>query len=350
MARRRRYRGWGGFAPYVPVAQRRERTARKILRARKRGEALDPVWIEGRKIATTAWGRAWCDHIEGFHDYSNRLPRGRTSVRNGSVSHLAILPGEIRARVMGSSPYEQRVKIQPCKPAVWKRVRQRCAGGIGSLIELLEGRISSQVMEEMTAERDGLLPDLKHVELQCSCPDWALLCKHLAAVLYGVGARLDERPELLFTLRGVDPAELVDGVALPGQAAGPQKGARRIEGNLSSVFGIELDEDVQASPPKTPRGRAKRTDKKTRRRTAATKPGSRAAKPGSRAAKPGSRAAKPAAPRRGRKVRRQELLEAGVPPGTIATWLRQGVLQASDERGVYRHTRESRKRLKRYGE
>ncbi len=339
MARRRRYGGWGDFAPYVPVAQRRERTARKILRARKRGEQLDPVCIQGRKIATTAWGRAWCDHIESFHDYSNRLPRGRTYVRNGSVYHLAILPGEIRAQVMGSSPYEQRVKIQPCKPAVWKRVRRRCAGGIGSLIELLEGRISSQVMEEMTAEHDGLLPDLKHVDLQCSCPDWALLCKHLAAVLYGVGARLDERPELLFTLRGVDPAELVDGAALPGQAAGPRKGARMIEGDLSSVFGIELDEEVQASPPKTPRGRAKRADKKTRRRTAATT-----------AAKPGSRAAKPAAPRRGRQVRRQELLEAGVPPGTIATWLRQDVLQASDERGVYRHTRESRKRLKRYGE
>ena len=334
---RRRYDRRGGFRPYVPVARRRRQAAREALRASEDGEALDPVWIEGRKIASTAWGRAWCDHIESFHDYSNRLPRGRTYVRNGSVYHLAILPGEIRARVMGSDAYEQHIAIEPCKPAVWKRVRKRCAGGIGSLIELLEGRISAKVMAAMTAERDGLLPDLKHVELSCSCPDWATLCKHLAAVLYGVGARLDDRPELLFTLRGVDPAELVDSAALPGQEAQPRRGARRIKGDLSSVVGIELDEELQASRPEPARKQARRARKPSRRRTAVTTK-----------AKPKSSAAKPAATRRGRKVRRQALLEAGVPPGTIATWLRQGVLQASDERGVYRHTRESRSRLKRY--
>jgi uncharacterized Zn finger protein len=157
-------------------------------------------------------------------------------------------------------------------------------------------------------------------------------------VLYGVGARLDERPELLFTLRGVDPAELVAGAALPGQEAAKPGGARRLEGDLSSVFGIELDEEVPASRPKPSQAKAKRARKKTRRRAQSTTTQKRRTK-----------AATPAQTKRGRKVRRQELLEAGVPPGTIATWLRLGVLKASDERGVYRHTRDSRSRLKQYG-
>lgn len=316
--------GWGGYRPYVSVAHRRHLIARETQLAKARGEPLDPVSIAGRKVATTAWGRAWCDHIESFHDYVNRLPRGRTYARNGSVYHLAILPGEIRAQVMGSEPYEQRIEITPCKPAAWKRVRKRCAGSIGSLIELLEGRISSDVMTEMTAERDGLLPDLKHVQLDCNCPDWAKLCKHLAAVLYGVGARLDERPELLFTLRGVDPAELVDTAALPVRKT-PRGKARKLEGDLSSVFGIELD--GEPPPP-----RAKAVRKQSRGRKATRQPPA------------------PSKPRRGRKVRRQDLVQAGVPPGTIATWLRLGVLEKSDERGVYRHTRESRSRMKRYAE
>ena len=328
---RRNSNGWGGYRPYVSVARRRQMAANDVKRARKRGEVIEPVVITGRKIATTPWGSAWCDHIESFHDYENRLPRGRTYVRNGSVYHLEIRPGEIRALVMGSSQYEQRIVIAPCKPAVWKRVKQRCAGGIGSLIELLEGRLSSKVMAEMTAEEGGLMPDLKHVDMDCSCPDWAGLCKHLAAVLYGVGARLDERPELLFTLRGVDPGELVDGAALPGQKTPPGSGARKLEGDLSSVFGIELeDEDEAVAPAKPPR---KRPAKPPRKR------------PAKKAAKKGKSTAK----RRAKKVLRRELLDAGVPAGTIGTWLRQGVLEPGDERGVYRHTAESRRRVERYG-
>jgi uncharacterized Zn finger protein len=320
--RRRRHRGWGGYPPYVPVARRRNQAAREAARASERGEPFDPVHIEGRRIATTAWGRAWCDHIEGFGDYASRLPRGRTYVRNGSVLHLDIRPGEILSRVMGSELYEQRIEIEPCRPSVWTRVRRRCAGGIGSLIELLEGRISSEVMAAMTAEKDGLLPDLKQVRMACSCPDWASLCKHLASVLYGLGARLDDRPELLFVLRGVDPAELVAGAALPGRGTKAAAGTPTVDGDLSSVFGIELEAEPQ--PPSRPRPRARSAPEK------------------------GPRSAAPPRTTR-RKVHRHELLELGVPAGTISTWLRQGILKASDERGVYRHTRESRSRLGRYG-
>jgi uncharacterized Zn finger protein len=321
MARRRRSAyGWGGFRPYVPSAQRKGRAALEAIRARERGEIFDPVRVAGRSMSSTSWGHAWCKHIESFRDYENRLPRGRTYARNGSVLHLELRPGEIEAKVMGSELYELRIEIDPCAQAVWTRVRRRCAGGIGSLIELLEGRISSEVMAAMTSERDGLLPDLKQVRMSCSCPDWAALCKHLAAVLYGVGARLDERPELLFVLRGVDPAELVDRAALPGQTSGVPAGTRTIERDLSGVFGIELDEEPAA--PSDAREDRSRTKK--------------------RAGRP-----KGVAERRS-KVSRRELLQLGVPAGTIGTWLRSGILRASDERGVYLHSRESRARLADY--
>ena len=330
MPRRRRNYGRGdAFRPYVPVARRRDKAAVEAARARERGEPLDPVRVGGHRIATTAWGHAWCEHIEGFGDYANRLPRGRTYVRNGSVVHLEIRRGEIRSQVMGSELYEQRIEIEPCKPATWKRVRRRCAGSIGSLIELLEGRLSSEVMAAMTAERDGLLPDLRHVRMACSCPDWAALCKHLASVLYGVGARLDGRPELLFLLRGVDPGEMVDGAALPGRGTSAPPGTRVLEGDLSSVFGIELEEEPTTTD-----------SRRGTRRAPARRP---VAGAGSKASAASS------AKTRKRKVSRQELLRAGVPAGTISTWLRQGVLRASTERGVYLHTRDSRTRLGPYG-
>jgi uncharacterized Zn finger protein len=320
------------------LAQRRRQAAGVAARARARGEPLDPVRVAGRAIARTAWGRAWCDHIESFHDFANRLPRGRTYVRNGSVLHLAIRPGEIRAQVIGSELYEQRIEIEPCKARAWKRVRERCTGGIGSLIELLEGRISAEVMASMTAEKDGLLPDLKHVRMTCSCPDWASLCKHLASVLYGVGARLDQRPELLFTLRRVDPAKLVDGAALPGQGTQTPAGTRVLEGDLASVFGIDLDEEAPPSAPAPRADHARQTRQARRARNSAGKA------PAGKTAKP------PAPPRatRKRKVARKELLQAGVPAGTISTWLYQGHLRPSGERGVYLHTAASRSRLARY--
>ena len=316
----RRGAGRGRFRRYVPVARRRRAAELEAQRARKRGRELDGVLASSRSIARTPWGRAWCDHIESFRDYDNRLPRGRTYVRNGSVIHLEIDTGAIRSLVMGSELYEQSVLIEPCKPADWKRLVKRCSGSIGSLIELLEGRISSEVMATMTAEKAALLPDLRHVRMTCSCPDWASLCKHLAAVLYGVGARLDERPQLLFTLRGTDPEDLVTRAELPGSTPARRADVPTVEGDLASVFGIELADDVDASspPPRSVRA-ASRRKPKTRSRSSAT-------------------------------VTRAQLLNAGVPAGTIGAWLSSGTLRHTAQRGAYRHTRESRKRLAAYGQ
>jgi len=187
------------YKPYVPVAQRRLNAAKKMKSLAKQGQKIEPVEIvHRRKIADSFWGRAWCEHLESYSDFANRLPRGRTYVRNGSVCHLAVATGRIDALVMGSSLYRQCIRVDPLPPAKWEALKQRCRGGIGSLIELLQGRISDEIMGIVTDRSAGLFPAPREIHTDCDCPDWADLCKHLAAVLYGVGARLDSAPELLF--------------------------------------------------------------------------------------------------------------------------------------------------------
>ena len=195
------YYGWN---PYVPAAQRRAKAAREMRKLRKKGIKIESVEVEGRKIARTFWGEAWCKHLEKFSDYANRLPRGRTYVRNGSVCHLAITKGKIEAIVSGSELYNIDIRITALPANRWKRLRKQCAGQIGSLLELLQGRLSNHVMEIVTDRDRGLFPKPGEIKLSCDCPDWAGMCKHIAAVLYGAGARLDHQPELLFLLRNVD--------------------------------------------------------------------------------------------------------------------------------------------------
>ena len=232
----------GRWRPYVPVAARQAAAARFAGAMVGKGVAVQPVVVEGREIARTFWGRAWCGHLEQFSDFENRLPRGRTYVRRGAVCHLEIAEGVVRAVVIGRDLYEVAVEIDPLRASLWRALKRRCAGQIGSLIELLQGRLSDRVMAEVSDPERGLFPRPKQIRLSCSCPDWAVMCKHVAAVLYGVGARLDEQPELLFVLRGVDHQELIDvdaGMAVP--AAAPAEEGRRIaEEDLGDIFGIEL--------------------------------------------------------------------------------------------------------------
>ncbi|MGH7940692.1 MAG: SWIM zinc finger family protein [Limisphaerales bacterium] len=235
---------WYSFRPYVPVAQRRAQAARELAKlSKKNGQAASPVLLEGRKIAGTFWGKAWCDNLEAYSDYANRLPRGRTYVRNGSVVHLEVSQGKVTARVSGSSLYKIAIKIKPLAPSLWKSIQTECAGKIDSLIELLQGKLSSSVMEIVTRPERGLFPTPKEIELDCSCPDWADLCKHVAASLYGVGARLDRSPELLFLLRGVDPADLISKASAAEtvrQSARAKGAAAMSETEIADVFGIEL--------------------------------------------------------------------------------------------------------------
>lgn len=259
-----------GFPTYVPVAARRAKAARKVASLRKQGKKVRPVEITGNLIARSFWGKRWCKHMESFSDYRNRLPRGRNYVRHGAVCDLAIQAGRVDALVLGTKLYHVAIRIQKLKPAVWKSIKARCTGQIGSVLELLQGQLSDQVMDVVADRSRGLFPTPRQIKFDCDCPDWAGMCKHVASVVYGVGRRLDDSPELLFLLRNVDESELIDAdMALP---AGSTQEDSLAEDDLSGIFGIELDTDDTPDSVSKPRRKAAR---KARKGRSASRPVSR---------------------------------------------------------------------------
>jgi uncharacterized Zn finger protein len=286
--------GWG-WKPYVTVAERQRSAAKEMEKRKKQGHTISPVCIEGRTIARTFWGKSWCENLEGYSDYANRLPRGRSYVRNGSVVDLQIKPGEIRALVSGSELYEVELKIQPVAKTAWKAICQECSGAIDSLVELLQGRLSKGVMERICRQRQGLFPSPSEIRLSCSCPDWAGMCKHVAAVMYGIGARFDHQPELLFRLRQVDELELIAnaGKATPLSKQGPGGGKVLEDDDLAAMFGLDMA--LEATPgaagkkAKPAKAKAKTTVKSASKKKAAPKAKSstKAAPTASRKLKPG---------------------------------------------------------------
>ncbi len=266
------------YPPYVPVGARRARALLEMRRLRASGVNVQPVELKGRTIARSFWGRRWCEHLESFSDYANRLPRGRTYVRNGSVCHLEIRTGGVDAMVAGTDLYRVTVRIRKLGKPAWKAIRTACAGQIGSVLELLQGRLSDHVMEVVTHRDTGLFPKPGEIKLACDCPDWATMCKHAAAVLYGVGSRLDDRPELLFLLRGVDEAELIAAdMALP---RGTSTADTLADDDLADIFGIDLD-DADGAPgrkrptrtaPTRKRSGSKRPSRRTPARSTASGP------------------------------------------------------------------------------
>ena len=195
----------------LSVKELRARAAGIARRLEAEGETLSPVGANGRSIARSFWGKAWCRNIESYQDYESRLPRGRSYLRNGTVIDLKILPGKVTALVSGSELYHVEIRIDPVAPERWAQLRKQCFGKIGSLVDLVEGKLSDPIVELLCDRDSGLFPEPDEIHLNCDCPDWADLCKHLAAVLYGIGARLDDDPALFFVLRGVDQSELFSG-------------------------------------------------------------------------------------------------------------------------------------------
>ena len=330
---------YGEWQPYLSVAQRRARAAREMKKLRSRGMDVEPIEIQGRKIAHTFWGNAWCKHLEQFSDFANRLPRGRTYVRNGSVCHLAIKQGKVEAIVSGSELYKVTIDIAPLSSARWKNVRKQCAGQIGSMLELLQGHLSSQVMGVVTNPAKGLFPQPGDIKLHCDCPDWADMCKHVAAVLYGVGARLDIKPELLFMLRKVDHEALIS-AELDMQTATTGQGKRRRLANqdLSNMFGIEIE---GITPPakkrKTPPRKTARRANNGKSTSKNTTSGSRKSRAGNVTATSRKRTFTPtgAAVARLRKqfgmTRSQFADLLGVSPQTVANWeSKRGKLKLQD--------------------
>ena len=248
--------GWN-FRPYVSMAETRRRAEKAASALGRKGQKLNPVRVDGRTIARSFWGKAWCENLESYSDYANRLPRGRAYARNGSVIDLQIAPGLIHALVSGSAVYRVTITIERVNQVAWKALKTDCAGRVGSLMDLLQSKLSSQVMEILTRRETGLFPRPTEIGLNCSCPDWAGMCKHIAATLYGVGARLDTSPELLFVLRGADHLELVTEVAesVTAGASNSSDGSATLAGeNLEEVFGIEIE---PATPHTTPTAASK---------------------------------------------------------------------------------------------
>src|SRR5215213_3876669 len=243
--------GYYGWRPYVPVAEKRRQAERKLAKLKKQRQSVTPVTIEGRTIAKSFWGQSWCSNLERYSDYENRLARGRTYVRTGSVVDLQITKGEIAAMVAGSALYKVKIAIAPVPAARWNAICRDCAGTIDSLVELLQGRLSKGVMDRVCRTGDGLFPSPGEIKLSCSCPDWADMCKHVAAALYGVGARLDEKPQLLFVLRDVDENELL---ASTGQDLALTRAARSAakvldDTDVAALFGLEMVETANSDTP-----------------------------------------------------------------------------------------------------
>jgi uncharacterized Zn finger protein len=300
------------WAPYVPVAERRRQAQRKLAKLKKKGEVVAPVTIEGRIIAKSFWGKSWCTNLERYSDYESRLPRGRTYVRNGSVLDLRIAKGEVVAMVAGSDLYKVKATIAPVKTSRWKAICRDCAGTIDSLVELLQGRLDKGVMDRVCREGDGLFPAPGEIKLSCSCPDWADMCKHVAAVLYGVGARLDQAPQLLFVLRGVDENELLagDGPNLSLAKSPHSKATVLDETDMAALFGLEMADTVNSDaliPAASKPSRSSSTAKRGNTDVRAKPPTAKASNPPRRkpaAAEPGRGAIVSVGTRAKRRTRR----------------------------------------------
>jgi len=236
------------FPRYVSVGEKQQRSKKKLEQLMKKNKDIKPVIIEGATLAKTWWGKAWNRNLEAYADYSNRIGRGRSYVRCGSVLDLQIQEGNIKALVQGSdsNPYSIVIKIKSLEKTIWEEIKDFCAGKLDSLQELLMGKFPEALGEIFTAHGKGLFPSPKEIDFDCSCPDWASMCKHVAATLYGIGARLDHEPNLFFLLRKIEIGDLISETIRDKTeellTRAKRKSLRIIEGqDLSSVFGIELD-------------------------------------------------------------------------------------------------------------
>jgi uncharacterized Zn finger protein len=241
-----------GFPKYVSVAEKKAKAEKKIKQLKKKNPDISPVCVTGKKLAESWWGISWNKNLESYADYSNRIGRGRSYVRHSAVLDLKITPGKIISLVQGSfsKPYTIEIKIKKIKKPAWQNIIQKCQGKIDSLSAVLDGQLPKSMAGILTDKTAGIFPSPDEIEFDCSCPDWATMCKHIAATLYGVGVRLDQNPGLFFTLRGINMDDLVTQAIqkevdqlIQKSKSKPEKSKRIIlEADLSSTFGIDFDD------------------------------------------------------------------------------------------------------------
>ena len=238
-----------GYPRYVTVAEKKAKAAKKLEKLKKKNPGIAPVVLQGNTLARTWWGKSWNKNLERYADYENRIGRGRSYVRHGAVLDLQIKKEKISALVAGSEarPYKVEITISPLSRTRWNGIRQQCEGQLQSLQALLAGKFPTSLADIFFNRDKGLFPDPTAIRLNCSCPDWATMCKHVAATLYGVGARLDGDPSLFFTLRGVDTNELIAGAVEESAEKLVAKASKKSsnvldDADLSDLFGIDMDD------------------------------------------------------------------------------------------------------------
>ena len=236
--------GYSFYPRQMTKWEKAEKAAKTIARLTKKGRALSPVPEFSGRIAKTFWGKAWCDNIESYRDFAYRLERGRSYVRSGAVIDLQIAAGRVAALVIGSgrNPYEVAITIKSMAKPKWNELVRRSAGRISSLMALAQGKLPPELLTDFCNPETGLFPKPSEIQFDCSCPDGASCCKHVAAVLYGIGARLDVDPSLFFTLRGIDPANIVGEDVVDTLTEGAA--SEIASDDLGDVFGIALDAEV----------------------------------------------------------------------------------------------------------
>jgi uncharacterized Zn finger protein len=200
-----------GFPKYESAGEKKAKALKGLEKLKKKNPDIEPVIIEGRSIAKNWWGKAWNVNLESYADYSNRISRGKSYVRSNTVLDLKISKGTVAAKVQGSSskPYDVKITIEALNSKKWAQVTSLCNHRIDSLEQLIEGKFPKELEVLFTERKYGMFPSPKEIHFDCSCPDWASMCKHVAAVLYGIGARLDKDPMLFFELRNLDGKELI---------------------------------------------------------------------------------------------------------------------------------------------
>jgi len=233
------------YRKYVPVHKRLSKAASFVNKLKKKGKTILPIKLSGRIITKTFWGNGWCEQMELFSDFKNRLPRGRTLIRNGSVCHLEIFEGKIEAIVAGSEIYNITIEISKLNNNIWQDIKKCCSGKISSILDLLSGKLSEGIMDIVCDPNKGIFPQQEEIEFHCSCPDWADMCKHIAAVLYGIGVRLDHQPDELFKLRGVNYSELIEINQAINQITSSRQGpSNRLPlSDISDVFNFNFNLD-----------------------------------------------------------------------------------------------------------
>jgi uncharacterized Zn finger protein len=234
-----------GYYEYKPVAQKKADAQKQLAKLRKKYPNIAPVVVEGRKIARTWWGKAWIQNLESYADYANRIGRGSAYVKNGMVLDLQIAPGSVKALVQGSrrEPYAVSIGIDKLSAVTWNAIAAQSSNKIGGLADLTEGRFPEELARIFLRQGKGLFPSPKEIHFDCSCPDWADMCKHVAAALYGVGARLDYDPLLFFTLRDIDFSALLKKSVdkkIESLLKNAGKKSKRIidDADISALFGV----------------------------------------------------------------------------------------------------------------